>query len=94
MAEHAAAYCSKCQDIQLLDSMMPGIDGFEVCRRLKAVPALRHIPIIILTAMANAKLNSQAFKAGASLALRKPAEPATVLRTIQAALALTATKKV
>ncbi len=81
-------------DILLLDIMMPGIDGFEVCRRLKADPALQHIPIIILTAMSDPKLNSQAFKAGANLALRKPAEPATILRTIQAALALAATKKV
>jgi putative two-component system response regulator len=81
-------------NILLLDIMMPGIDGFEVCRRLKADPVLQHIPIIILTAMSDPKLNSQAFKAGASLALRKPAEPATVLRTIQAALALAATKKV
>jgi putative two-component system response regulator len=81
-------------NILLLDIMMPGIDGFEVCRRLKADPALQHIPIIILTAMSDPKLNSQAFKAGANLALRKPAEPATVLRTIQAALALAATKKV
>ncbi len=81
-------------NILLLDIMMPGIDGFEVCRRLKADPALQHIPIIILTAMSDPKLNSQAFKAGANLALRKPADPATILRTIQAALALAATKKV
>ena len=81
-------------NIVLLDIMMPGIDGFEVCRRMKADPALQHIPIIILTAMSDPKLNSQAFKAGANLALRKPAEAATVLRTIQAALALATTKKV
>lgn len=77
----------------LLDIMMPGIDGFEVCRRLKADPELKRIPIIILTAMADPKLNVQAFKAGAELALRKPAEPATILRTIQAALALAASRK-
>jgi len=81
-------------DVILLDIMMPGIDGFEVCRRLKADERLTHIPVIILTGMADPKLNSQAFKAGANLALRKPAEPATVLRTIQAAVALSTTKKV
>lgn len=81
-------------NLLLLDIMMPGIDGFEVCRRLKADPALKHIPVIILTAMADPKLNTQAFKAGANLALRKPAEAATILRTIQAAVALAATKKV
>lgn len=81
-------------DLVLLDIMMPGIDGFEVCRRLRADPALKHIPVIILTAMADPKLNAQAFKAGANLALRKPAEAATILRTLQAAVALSATKTV
>jgi CheY-like chemotaxis protein len=81
-------------DILLLDIMMPGIDGFEVCRRLKADPVLKQIPVIILTAMADPKLNLQAFKAGANLALRKPAEAATILRTLQAAVALAATRKV
>jgi len=81
-------------DVLLLDIMMPGIDGFEVCRRMKTDLALKSIPVIILTAMADPKLNVQAFKAGANLALRKPAEPATILRTLQAALALAATRKV
>jgi CheY-like chemotaxis protein len=78
----------------LLDIMMPGMDGFEVCRRLKADPVLRSIPIILLTAMTDTKLNVRAFDAGAELALRKPAEPAMVLRTVEAALALTATRTV
>ena len=80
--------------LMLLDIIMPGIDGFEVCRRVKADPKLKDIHIIILTGLTDPKLNVQAFKAGADLALRKPAEPATILRTIQAALALKASKKV
>jgi CheY-like chemotaxis protein len=76
----------------LLDIMMPGMDGFEVCRRLKADPDLGAIPIIVLTAMTDPKLNVRAFDAGAQLALRKPAEPAVVLRTVEAALALAASK--
>jgi CheY-like chemotaxis protein len=76
----------------LLDIMMPGMDGFEVCRRLKTDPALKAIPVIILTAMADTGLNVRAFEAGAQLALRKPAEPATVVRTIEAALALAASR--
>jgi CheY-like chemotaxis protein len=71
----------------LLDIMMPGMDGFEVCRRLKAAPGLRAVPIIILTAMTDTKLNVRAFDAGAELALRKPAEPAVVLRAVEAARA-------
>lgn len=77
----------------LLDIMMAGMDGFEVCRRLKADPALKSIPVIVLTAMTDPKLNVQAFKVGAELVLKKPAEPATVLRTIQTALALAASRK-
>ncbi len=78
----------------LLDIMMPGMDGFEVCRHLKADPVQRSIPIIILTAMTDTQLNVRAFDAGAELALRKPAEPAVVLRTVEAALALAASRTV
>lgn len=76
----------------LLDIMMPEMDGFEVCKRLKADPALKSIPVIVLTAITDPKLNVRAFDAGAELALRKPAEPAVVLRTVEAALALAASR--
>jgi putative two-component system response regulator len=79
--------------IILLEVQMPGMDGFEVCRRLKADPDLKNILVVILTGLADPKLNVQAFKVGAEVALRKPAEPATVLRTIQTALALAASKR-
>ena len=75
-------------DLILLDVMMPGIDGFEVCRLLKADPVMKAIPVVILTAMNDPKLNTRAFEAGAVLALQKTAETTAVLRTIEAALAL------
>jgi len=75
-------------DLILLDIMMPGIDGFEVCQRLKGDAELRTIPVVILTAMNDPALNTRAFQVGAELALRKPAETAVVLRTIEAALGL------
>jgi hypothetical protein len=55
---------------------------------------LKTVPIIILTAMTDTKLNIRAFDAGAELALRKPADPAVVLRTVEAALTLAASRTV
>jgi CheY-like chemotaxis protein len=75
-------------DLILLDVMMPGIDGFEVCRLLKADAALKDIPIVILTAMSDTQVSARAFEAGAVLALQKTADTKTVFRTIQIALAL------
>jgi DNA-binding response OmpR family regulator len=72
----------------LLDVMMPGIDGFEVCRLLKADAALKAIPVIFLTAMNDPALNAKAFEAGAVLAMQKTADTKAVVRTIEAALAL------
>jgi DNA-binding response OmpR family regulator len=75
-------------DLILLDVMMPGIDGFEVCRLLKADPAMKAIPVIFLTAMNDPTLNAKAFEAGAVLAMQKTADTNAVTRTIEAALAL------
>ncbi len=71
-----------------LDVMMPGIDGFEVCRLLKADAATKAIPVIFLTAMNDPSLNTKAFEAGAVLAMQKTVDNKTVIRTIEAALAL------
>jgi CheY-like chemotaxis protein len=74
-------------DLILLDVMMPGIDGFEVCRLLKTDAVLKATPIVILTAMNDAQLSARALEAGAVLALQKTADSKTVFRTIEAALA-------
>ncbi len=74
----------------LLDVMMPEMDGFEVCRRMRADPILKDIPIIIVTAMADPKLNVKGFQAGATLAIQKPYEPHKLIATIRTALALKA----
>src|SRR5437899_12972386 len=48
----ALAICASTQcDIVLLDVMMPEMDGFEVCRRLKADPTTHHIPVVMVTAL-------------------------------------------
>ena len=59
-------------DIILLDVMMPGMDGFEVCRRLKAAPETEHIPIVMVTALDQAKDRVQGLEAGADDFLTKP----------------------
>ena len=59
-------------DIILLDVMMPGMDGFEVCRRVKANPAIAHIPIIMVTALDQPKDRVTGLEAGADDFLTKP----------------------
>ena len=50
--QEALAICERAEcDIVLLDVMMPDMDGFEVCRRLKANPATHHIPVVMVTAL-------------------------------------------
>lgn len=60
----------------LLDVMMPGIDGLEVCRRLRVDPRFRRTPIIIQTAMSSREDRRRAFAAGASDVVAKPYDPA------------------
>jgi class 3 adenylate cyclase len=59
-------------DLILLDVMMPGMDGFEVCRRMKASPAWREIPVIFLTAMNEPTDTVAGFEAGAVDYVSKP----------------------
>ncbi len=59
-------------DIVLLDVMMPGLDGFAVCRRIKADPALAHIPVIMVTALSDPGSRVRGLEAGADDFLIKP----------------------
>ncbi|QTN26181.1 diguanylate cyclase [Rhodoferax sp. AJA081-3] len=59
-------------DLILLDIMMPGLDGYEVCRRLKAQESTKDIPIIFITAMADVENESMGFALGAVDYISKP----------------------
>ncbi len=65
-------------DLVLLDVMMPEVDGFEVCRRIKANPARRDIPVIFVTALDEARDERLGLEIGAIDYLTKPINPALV----------------
>ncbi|MDI6739480.1 MAG: response regulator [Candidatus Edwardsbacteria bacterium] len=59
-------------DLVVLDVMMPGIDGFEICRRIKNDPALRHIKVIMVTAKTQGRDIQAGLSAGADHYITKP----------------------
>lgn len=69
-------------DIVLLDALMPGIDGFEVARRLKARPDTAHIPIVFMTGLTETEHVVAAFQAGGVDYVTKPIRPREVLARI------------
>lgn len=66
-------------DAVLLDALMPGLDGFETCRRLKAEPAWSHIPVIFMTGLAETEHIVRGFAAGGVDYVVKPVRTAEVL---------------
>ncbi len=79
---------SQAPDLVLLDVLMPDIDGFETCRRLKAKTSTREIPIIFLTALSETVNKVQGFKLGGVDYITKPIEQEEVLARIQTHLNL------
>ncbi|MFT3719627.1 response regulator [Pseudorhodoferax sp.] len=77
-------------DLILLDIMMPGIDGYEVCRRLKAEPRTRDIPVIFLTARSEVEDETHGLELGAADYITKPINPSIVLARVHAHLTLKA----
>jgi diguanylate cyclase (GGDEF)-like protein len=65
-------------DLILLDVMMPDMDGYDVCTRLKGSPATQHIPIIFITALGEAANETRGLTLGATDYIIKPANPAVV----------------
>jgi CheY-like chemotaxis protein len=69
-------------DMVLLDLMLPGYDGFEVCRRLRSDPSTRKIPILIISALDDPESRAKAAQAGATAYYTKPFSPIALLKEI------------
>lgn len=75
-------------DVVLLDVMMPGMDGFEVCRRLKADPATAHIPVVMVTALDQTSDRIRGLEAGADDFLTKPVNDLQLLTRVKSLVRL------
>jgi two-component system, cell cycle response regulator len=80
----ALAVCERADcDIVLLDVMMPDMDGFEVCRRLKANPATHHIPVVMVTALDQTSDRVKGLEAGADDFLTKPVSDIALIARVR-----------
>jgi formate hydrogenlyase transcriptional activator len=74
-------------DLVLLDVMMPGIDGFETCQRIRKLPQLSQLPVIFMTALSDTQDKVRAFAAGADDYVTKPFQSEEVLARVRTHLA-------
>jgi two-component system cell cycle response regulator DivK len=70
-------------DLILMDIQLPGLDGYEATRRIKAEPTLRAIPIVVVTSYALSGDDAKAMAAGADAYVAKPFSPRQLLATIR-----------
>ena len=84
-----AAALDEKPDVVLLDVRMPGMDGYETCRRFKADERLRDIPILFLSALISTEEITKGFECGAVDYITKPFRNAEVLARVRNHLALT-----
>jgi len=85
----ALAICERAEcDIVLLDVMMPDMDGFEVCRRIKANPATQHLPVVMVTALDQATDRVRGLEAGADDFLTKPVSDMALVARVRSLVRL------
>jgi len=75
-------------DIVLLDVMMPGMDGFEVCRRLKASPRTHHVPVLMITALDQTSDRVKGLDVGADDFLTKPVDDVQLMARVKSLVRL------
>ena len=81
--EGVAAAESQRPDLILMDIQLPGVDGYEATRQIKANPDLEHIPIIVVTSYALSGDDVKAFEAGCNAYVSKPFSPRELLTKIR-----------
>ena len=87
--QQALDFCHKTPpDLVLLDVVMPGMDGFEVCQALKGEPSTRDIPVIFVTAHTDAAQETRGLDVGAVDFISKPVNPAVVRARVKTQLTL------
>src|SRR5436190_4180150 len=70
-------------DVVLLDVMMPAMDGFEVCRRIKASPKTMHVPVVMVTALDQTSDKVQGLEAGADDFITKPVDDIALITRVK-----------
>ncbi len=70
-------------ELILLDVMMPGVDGYEVCKQVKADPETSEIPIVLVSALSRSEDRELGFAAGADAYLSKPFDPDVLLDLVE-----------
>ncbi|MCZ7669997.1 MAG: response regulator [Chloroflexi bacterium] len=78
-------------DAIILDVMMPGMDGITACKKLRANPATRAIPVIMLSGRAQLAAEEEGLAAGANVYLKKPMDPKELLDILKGLLAVETT---
>src|SRR4030081_1893046 len=82
--QEALAICERAEcDVVLLDVMMPDMDGFEVCRKLKSNPATHHLPVVMVTALDQPSDRVKGLQAGADDFLTKPVSDVALIARVR-----------
>ncbi len=93
--EEALALVSPFQpDLILLDIMMPGVNGYETCRRLREMPAFRHVKILMVSAKARVEDRLRGYEVGADDYITKPFDEEELLAKVQVYLRLKSVEEV